>query len=386
MPIIESLLDTDLYKLTMQQCIWHQFAEMEVEYRFNCRNDIDITECCEQINCELDALCECQFTKDELNYLTTLPFFKTDYIDYLRHFKLNRQYIHAYNKGKKLHIDIKGPWTQTIFFETPALAIVNECYYRHYVQQPDYKTGREKLAEKIALLQSKKDYADFHFVDFGTRRRFNHDWQEEVLKTLLEKCPQHLVGTSNIAYAKQFGIPPSGTMAHEYLQACQVLAPILRDSQTYALSYWLDEYPHQLGIALTDVVNIDAFLRDFNLHFAKEYQGLRQDSGDAFVWTEKVLAHYKKLAIDPKQKTLVYSDSLTFPKALAIYEKFYQQANMVFGIGTNLLNDLGYLQLNIVIKMTSAKGKPVAKISDSPAKAITEHRQYIEILKKTFVE
>jgi len=384
MAIIASATDTDLYKLTMQQCVWHQFANIPVAYRFYCRNHIDLSFCCKRINEELDAFCDLQFSEAEIAYLATLPYFKKAYLDYLRQFRFQRDAIHAYVKDGQCQIDIKGSWADTILFETPVLAIVNECYYQHIYSDPSYTIGRENLLAKLALITSDKEYEQFHFSDFGTRRRFNRPWQKEVLRTCIEKCPNHLIGTSNVSLAMEYGLTPNGTMAHEYLQACQALAPSLRESQQFALKHWLSEYPNQLGIALTDVINIHAFLRDFSCDFAQRYQGLRQDSGDPIAWTEKVLAHYEQCHIDPKEKTLVYSDGLTFPHALDIYQRFHDKAKLIFGIGTNLLNDLGYPQLHIVIKMISANGQPVAKISDSPGKAIKEHRDYIEKLKTTF--
>jgi nicotinate phosphoribosyltransferase len=180
------------------------------------------------------------------------------------------------------------------------------------------------------------------------------------------------------------GLTPLGTMAHEYLQACQAVGPRLRDSQVFAFNMWAREYRGDLGIALSDVCGMDAFLRDFDLFFCKLFDGVRHDSGDPFEWGEKLIAHYEKMRIDPRTKTMVFSDSLNIPLAMRLYEYFRGRVRTSFGIGTNLTNDLGYDPLQIVIKMTRCNGQPVAKISDEPTKAMDYDPSYVAYLREVF--
>ncbi len=382
--IIESLLDTDLYKFTMMQTVLHQFPSAQVEYRFKCRNaGIDLKTLVPVIEQELDHLCQLRFQPEELDYLTTLRFLKSDFIDFLRLFQLNRDYVQI-TTDPEFDIVIRGPWLHTILFEIPLLAIVNESYFRHTQPNANYDEGRQRLKRKIDLVKNLKPYDRFQFSDFGTRRRFNRRWHYEVVDRLIAELPHQLTGTSNVHLARTRKIKPIGTMAHEFLQACQALGVRLADSQKFALETWVKEYRGDLGIALTDVCGIDAFLRDFDLYFCKLFDGVRHDSGDPFIWGEKVLAHYQSMRIDARSKTFVFSDGLTFPLALELYNRFKDRTNTAFGIGTNLTNDMGYEALNIVIKMTECNGQPVAKLSDSPGKTMCRDETYLAYLRKVF--
>lgn len=382
--IINSLLDTDLYKFTMMQTVLHQFPAAQVEYRFKCRNQgVDLRPMVEDIKKEIDHLCSLRFEKAELDYLSTLRFLKHDFIDFLRLFQLNADFV-TIQTEPEFDLIIRGPWVHTILFEIPLLAIVNETYFRHTQPTPDYSEGRRRLTEKIDMVKSLQPYDRFLFSDFGTRRRFNREWHYEVVDTLIKELPNQFTGTSNVHLARTRGIKPIGTMAHEFLQACQALGVRLVDSQKFALETWVKEYRGDLGIALTDVCGVDAFLRDFDLYFCKLFDGVRHDSGDPFIWGEKILAHYQQLRIDARSKTMVFSDGLTFPGALELYQRFHNRTNTAFGIGTNLTNDLGYTPLNIVIKMTECNGQPVAKLSDSPGKTMCRDETYLAYLSNVF--
>ena len=224
----------------------------------------------------------------------------------------------------------------------------------------------------------------FKLMDFGTRRRFSRDVQQTIVTTLRADFP-YLIGTSNYDLARRLDITPVGTQAHEWFQAHQQISPTLANSQRAALQMWLREYPTHLGIALTDCITMDAFLRDFDLPFAEAYQGLRHDSGDPVDWGEKAIAHYQRLNIDPMSKTLVFSDNLNLDKALSLYRHFGQRVNLVFGIGTRLTCDTpGVKPLNIVIKLVECNGKPVAKLSDSPGKTICQDQNFVCELRKAF--
>jgi nicotinate phosphoribosyltransferase len=185
-------------------------------------------------------------------------------------------------------------------------------------------------------------------------------------------------------YAARHGLTPLGTMAHEYLQACQALGPRLRDSQTFGFETWAREYRGDLGIALSDVYGMDAFLRDFDLYFCKLFDGARHDSGDPFAWGERMIRHYEQNRVDPLSKTLIFSDALTFPLIIELFKRFKDRAKLAFGIGTNLTNDLGYTPLQIVIKMVRCNGQPVAKLSDTPGKDMCDDQHYVQYLRQVF--
>jgi len=398
--IIHSLLDTDLYKFTMMQVVLHHFPGARVEYRFKCRNPgVDLAQFAGQIREEVRGLCSLQFRDAELAYLRSMRFIKSDFVDFLGLFRLNEKYINIIPQPSgELEIRIKGPWLHTILFEIPVLAIVNEVYFRNTQKKPDFEEGRRRLETKLGQLQE-AGLGDLKIADYGTRRRFSKDWHEEVLRTAAARLgavtspplqappgarlPQ-LAGTSNVLYAMKLGMIPLGTMAHEYLQACQALGPRLRDSQIFGFESWAREYRGDLGIALSDVYGMSAFLRDFDLYFCKLFDGARHDSGDPFVWGERMLAHYIANRVDPRTKTLIFSDGLTVPRTIELYQQFRGRCQLAFGIGTNLTNDLGYEPLQIVIKMIECNGQPVAKLSDTPSKNMCEDEKYLAYLRQVF--
>ncbi|SEJ29203.1 nicotinate phosphoribosyltransferase [Variovorax sp. OK605] len=398
--IIHSLLDTDLYKFTMMQVVLHHFPGARVEYRFKCRNPgVNLAQFAGQIRDEVRSLCSLQFRDAELAYLRSMRFIKSDFVDFLGLFRLNEKYINIIPQPSgELEIRIKGPWLHTILFEIPVLAIVNEVYFRNTQKRPDFEEGRRRLETKISQLQD-QGLADLKIADYGTRRRFSKDWHEEVLRTLTARLgavtsppvqappgtrlPQ-LAGTSNVLYAMKLGLIPLGTMAHEYLQACQALGPRLRDSQIFGFESWAREYRGDLGIALSDVYGMSAFLRDFDLYFCKLFDGARHDSGDPFQWGERMLAHYLANRVDPLTKTLIFSDGLTVPRTIELYQQFRGRCQLAFGIGTNLTNDLGYEPLQIVIKMIHCNDQPVAKLSDTPSKNMCEDEKYLAYLRQVF--
>ena len=404
--IITSLLDTDLYKFTMMQAVLHQFPGAQVEYKFKCRNPgIDpatglavnnLALYASEIRDEIRSLCSLHFKDPELNYLRSFRFIKSDFVDFLGLFRLNEKYITvtALPSGE-IDITIQGPWLHTILFEIPVLAIVNEVYFRNTQKLPDLMEGRKRLDEKIAQLRA-PGLTDLKIADYGTRRRFSVAWHEEVLRVLSARLgigqspgkatgvAGQLAGTSNVLFAMKLGLTPLGTMAHEYLQACQALGPRLRDSQIYAFESWAKEYRGDLGIALSDVYGMSAFLRDFDLYFCKLFDGARHDSGDPFQWGERMLDHYHRNRVDPLTKTLIFSDALTVPRIIALYQQFKGRCQLAFGIGTNLTNDLGYEPLQIVIKMVRCNGQPVAKLSDTPGKSMCEDEKYLAYLRQVF--
>ena len=387
--IIESLLDTDLYKFTMMQCVLHQFPGAEVAYRFRCRNvGVELGPYADEIRDEIHHLCSLRFKDEELEYLVGLRFIKSDFVDFLSLFHLKEKYITVKADSEApngIDITIEGPWLHTILFEIPVLAIVNEVYFRHKMPVADEKEGMKRLRAKIDLIRNEPDNDNLKITDFGTRRRFSRAWQTTVTETLIRELGREkFAGTSNVDLARRYGLIPIGTMAHEYLQACQALGPRLRDSQVYGFEMWAKEYRGDLGIALSDVYGMDPFLKDFDMFFCKLFDGARHDSGDPFLWGEKMIEHYRRNKCDPRGKTLIFSDALTVPRIIELYRRFNHRIGVGFGIGTNLMNDLGPEPLSIVVKMIRANGQPVAKISDTPEKGMCEDLTYLAYLKQVF--
>ncbi|MFN0164059.1 MAG: nicotinate phosphoribosyltransferase [Burkholderiales bacterium] len=384
--IIESLLDTDLYKFTMMQVVLHHFPGAQVEYRFKCRTPgVDLAADLPRIRAELEALTTLRFADAELQYLRGLRFIKSDFVDFLGLMQLNAKYVHLAAAGDGgLDLTIRGPWLHTILFEIPLLAIINETYFRRTSPAVDLGEGRRRLDEKIRLVAGDPALAEMRIADYGTRRRFSRAWHEEVVTTLKRDLGANFAGTSNVLYAMRHGITPLGTMAHEYLQACQALGPRLRDSQIYAFEKWAAEYRGDLGLALSDVYGIEPFLADFDMFFCKLFDGARHDSGDPFEWGERLIEHYRKNRVDPRTKALVFSDGLTVPLAIRLFERFRGRIGTAYGIGTNLTNDLGPTPINIVIKMVRCNGQPVAKLSDSPDKNMCDDERYLAYLRQVF--
>ena len=376
-PIITSLLDTDKYKFSMQQVNLHQYPSAMAKYRFKCRNKgVDLTPLIGAIREQLALISELKFTESELHYLAKEPHLSEDYLDFLSDFTLDHRQIVVQEADGGIDIYAEGPMLKTTLWEIYVLSIVNELWYRHTVQDPDFDEGRRRLAKKIQQIEQEPGLEGFNFTDFGTRRRFSKEWHAEVLHTLCLKVPQYLVGTSNYYLAREHNIKPIGTMAHEYLQTWQALGHPL-DGQKNAFNAWAQEFRGSLGDALTDVIGMDSFCEMLDLYFAKQFDGFRHDSGDPKIWCEKLIARLKELGVDPKTKRAIWSDGLNVEKMIDLHKTFNGQIQTGFGIGTNLTNDLGYTPLNIVMKVFEVNGRPVAKLSDSVGKTMCENADYV---------
>jgi nicotinate phosphoribosyltransferase len=392
-PIVRSLLETDLYKFTMWQALLHSHPSAHSEYEFVCRNPpgstaFPLAELEYELNLQLDHLCSLSFADDELAYLRGLRYIKSDFVDFLTVFRFQRKFIQVGSRDGQLTVHAAGPQVHVMGFEIYVLYIVNELYFRRFDLAAALAEGRQRLGTKIGMLkalagQPRKRHP-FEMSDFGLRRRFSAEWHDEVVYRLSSEAPEVFKGTSNVYQAKRFGLVPIGTMAHEYMQSFQAFGVRLRDFQKASLEDWVQEYRGDLGTALTDVVGMDAFLSDFDLYFAKLFDGLRHDSGDPVVWGEKALAHYAALRIDANTKRLVFSDGLNLEKAFALHQHFGDRIMTAFGIGTHMTNDMGQTPLNIVMKLVSCNGQSVAKLSDSPGKTVSRDATFLAYLRQVF--
>ncbi|MBF7142060.1 MULTISPECIES: nicotinate phosphoribosyltransferase [Pseudomonas] len=386
--LIQSLLDTDLYKLSMMQAVLHNYPNTDVEWEFRCRNGEDLRPYLQTLRHEMERLCELSLSDEDTAFLENISFMKPDFLRFLGLFRFNLRYVQIGIEHDELFIRLKGPWLHVILFEVPVLALISEVRNRALHPQVTLQKARDALYRKFDWLVANAtvdELAGLQVADFGTRRRFSFGVQDEVVRLLKAEFPARFVGTSNVYLARKYDLKPLGTMAHEWVMAHQQLGPRLIDSQIAALDCWVREYRGLLGIALTDTITMDAFLNDFDLYFAKLFDGLRHDSGDPVVWAEKAIAHYRKLGIDPMTKTLVFSDGLDLPRALNLFRVLRGRINVSFGIGTNLTCDLdGVRPMSMVLKMTSCNGAPVAKISDEAAKTQCRDPNFVAYLRHVF--
>ena len=398
-PIINSLTETDLYKLSMGQTIHHQFNKDVTTWEFKCRNlgvDFIFTpDMVQEIREQIAHFCTLRFKEDELSWMRkNIPWLSEDYISHLRRWYPRIEQITVDDSDSTrfdipcgMRITAVGEWQDTSMYEIPILAIVNEVYFAF-----KYGVGALNDEFKRRALEKKHElqcgaYRLGYFSEFGMRRRYSAEMQDWIVGEFANGVSQEntFVGTSNVYLAMKYGIKPVGTMAHEFIQ---VVGQAHHEhnpaySNHYMMKYWVREYETDNGIALTDTITTDCFLRDFNKTYATLFSGVRHDSNDPFIWGDKMIAHYKKLGIDPMTKTLLFSDSLNFAKATEIYDYFNGRAKVAFGIGTYIANDTGKEPLNIVMKVVEANGSPVAKLSDVEGKGMCRDASYVDYLKRT---
>ena len=384
-PIIVSLLDTDLYKFNMDQVIFHKHTDLMGEYYFKCRNEgvVFSEEVVEEINAQVDHLCTLRFKKEELDYLRSIRFIKNDYVEFLRLWHPIREYVTIEREESgELNVIVKGPLFSVMQFEIYLLEIINETYFR---MNFDYgtlvKSAEERLNEKIRKF--KNGTYTFSFAEFGARRRLSREWEGIAIRRFAEETC-NCVGTSNVYFAWKYHLTPIGTYAHEFVQMYQGIDSIpLAYTNHYAMKDWYDEYLGDNGTALTDTITTDLFLLDFNRSRVNNFNGVRHDSGDPYAWGEKIIKHYEKYGVDPKTKLLLFSDSLDFDRAQALYDYFRSHSKVSFGIGTFVSNDTCEKPLNIVIKLQYVNGRPVAKLSDAPGKVMCHDEEYLEYLRRS---
>jgi nicotinate phosphoribosyltransferase len=386
-PIKTSLLDTDYYEYTMGQAIHDNFPKETARLKFKCRSGEKLSHIVGEVRENIEHLCTLKHTPGELDFLKNRKEFSSSYLEYLRLFQFNKDFIDIQAKGNELSIETHGPLANTSPFEVHSLSIVNEVFTRNMYPDFDYTEAIKRLHDKTKAADDFfRHTAQFTLADFGTRRRFNFEWQRKVDTYMAENLSRGcFVGTSNVLFAKELDIKPIGTHAHKYFQIGQATTRI-SESVKHMLQIWADTFRGSLGIALSDIVGFDAFLENFDLYFAKLFDGCRHDSGDPFIWCNKLIEHYEKLGIDPTTKIAVFSDGLDFPLMFKLIETFRGRIKLSFGIGTNITNDMGEFckALQIVMKMIECNGFPVAKIPDSPGKGMNEDPEFMRTLRNAF--
>lgn len=384
-PIVQSLLDTDLYKFNMDQVIFHKHTDLCGQYYFKCRNkDVVFTpEMADEINAQIDHLCSLRFRKHELDYLRSIRFIKSDYVEFLRLWHPIRDYVSvSLSPEGELSVVVDGPLFSAMQFEIYLLEIINEVYFRmQYDYEALVRSAEERLDAKIGAFNEEK--YTFKFAEFGCRRRLSREWEDVVVRRFCTET-KNCVGTSNVYLAMKYNVTPIGTYAHEFVQMYQGIDSIpLAYTNHYAMQDWYDEYKGDNGTALTDTITTDLFLLDFNRSMVNNYTGVRHDSGDPYVWGEKIIKHYESYGVDPRTKLLLFSDSLDFDRAQKLHDYFKDKTKVSFGIGTFVSNDTCEKALNIVIKLQYVNGRPVAKLSDDVGKAMCRDTDYLEYLKRS---
>ncbi len=388
--IIQSMLDTDYYTFTMQQAIHHQHPDVDADYEFIVRSSESLVPYIPEVRKQLELLTEMQMTDDQIRFLgdpVKRGYLKPDYLRFMRLYRFDSRYVQVHEVDGQMAIRVRGPWAHGINFEQPVLAMVSEIRNRHVYPNVTLEDVREKLYSKIDKLKVDATSEELSFMrvaDFSTRRRLSYKAQHEVVSVMMHDFPGVFTGTSNVHIGREFDIPVIGTMAHQWLMGYQQLGRLV-DSQKAALEGWVQEYRGELGVALTDCINTDHFLSEFDLYFSKLFDGLRHDSGCPFAWGEKVIKHYEKMKIDPMGKSVVFSDSLNFTTCLELVRAFKGRIKMGFGVGTNLGCDVeGVKPLSIVMKLVAVNGQPVVKFSDDPVKVVCRNESFLGYAKDTF--
>lgn len=366
-----SILDNDFYKFTMQQCVVRLFPRAKAKYRFINRGQHAFPDGFGNVlQSAVNAMASLRLTGEEKAYLQkACPYLDPVYLDFLAGYIYDPAEVQITQRGSEVEVAVEGFWYRTILWEVPLLSLISELYYTTQNAQrlPDDEVA-QKAKEKILK------YKALHvtIADFGTRRRHSYAVQKLVVEALKSEGVNTYVGTSNVHLAMLQEGKPIGTHAHEWFMF-HAAKYGFKMANTMALEHWVDVFRGDLGIALSDTFTTDEFFEQFDKKFAKLFDGVRHDSGDPIEFAQKTIAHYQSLGIDPKIKTIIFSDSLNYERVARIAEFCRGKIGMSFGIGTNLTNDVGLQPMNIVMKMVEAlpEGEPwtpVVKLSDERGK------------------
>ena len=362
--------------------VFKKFPKARVKYRLiNRSKSIRLADYIskQELIKEFNQIQKLRVNDKEYLYLKELKIFSSDYLEFLK--KINLPQVKVFDNGE---IEVEGCWSEAIYWETFVLSTLIERYCSSFTKKQNQsnsyfvKQGRQRLFEKINKL---KKYPGIKLADFGTRRRFNFQWQAQILKTFIKELPNQLIGTSNVKLAQELNLRPVGTFAHELYMIFYGINPNIINSHKKVLDIWWAEYGRQLSTALTDNYGSDFFFANFSKSQAEKWLGLRHDSGDPIEFAEKAINFYKKLKIDPKEKTVVFSDSLNVDLIIKIYQRFKGRIKIIFGWGTDLTNDLGIPVPQIVFKPVQANGQKIAKLTDSTDK-ITGDKETVNYFNK----
>lgn len=403
--IIHHLSQTDAYKLSMAYVIYHLYRKYKTGWSFKFRNMKDhlavmtpakMQEWVEEIQKEINHLATLRWTEDEILFISKkMPWLTLDgglFLDWLRNFQVKAEDILVFIENGELRIetDEKASWLQSTFYEIYLLVIVNETGFRLFYNYDELLESHKKNTDKKFEKLLSGEYVLGAVSEFGLRRELSEEAQEYVIKKFMAHRDElnakgtNYVGTSNVYMSMKYGTTPIGTMAHEFIMGVGQGDPSKNPaySNRFAMESWTQIYGVLNGIFLTDTITDNMCRMDMDFKFASSFKGVRNDSGDPIEWGENWIKHYEKLGIDPKTKTLLFSNSLDFKRADEIYRHFAGRVNVAFGIGTYLSNDTFVNPFNIVMKMTTCNGHPVAKISDDAGKGMCKSEEFVNFLMK----
>jgi nicotinate phosphoribosyltransferase len=368
---LPSLLDNDFYKFTMQQGVVKLFPRARARYTFINRGKHEFPEgFAPALQASVDAMAGLQLTREEKEFLTTTcPYLDPVYLDFLEGYRYNPKEVQIAQNGAEVTVTVEGYWYRTILWEVPLLCLISENFYLLHGSE---KSNDEAIIATASGKLHQYRSLDVTIADFGTRRRHSYAVQDLVVKTMMQNAGNTFVGTSNVHLAHRHGTKPIGTHAHEWFMFHAAKFGAIM-ANTMALENWVQVFRGDLGIALSDTFTTTEFFEIFDKKFAKLFDGVRHDSGDPVEFAALTIAHYQKLGIDPRTKTIIFSDALNYEKVERITAFCRGRIGMSFGIGTNLTNDVGLKPMNIVMKMTEAcpEGEvwtPVVKLSDERGK------------------
>lgn len=376
----------------MHAAVYANFAEAEVVYKYTNRSlqFLFNREAVDWIREQLALMGELRFTEDEISYLkNAVPYFPQSYLNFLREFRLKpKEQVLFQSKssddsnGLDLDVLIRGKWCETILYEIPILSIISEAYFKFVDKDWDYTGQIEQSRSKADELFQNQ----IMFSEFGTRRRRSSKSQDLVMQGILnsihespEERGKLFLGTSNVMFAKKYGVKPIGTVAHEWVMGIAAITDDYVNANKNSMDYWINTFgPENAGLALTDTFGSDNFLESFKPPYSDYYIGVRQDSGDPIKYAEKIADHYHhKIKLPEFSKSICFSDSLNIRKVLNYADASLKlKLKPTFGIGTNLTNDFRRKSdsnaksepLNIVIKLVEVNGNPAIKISDNLGK------------------
>lgn len=380
---LPSILDNDFYKFTMQQCVVKLFPKAKARYHFINRGRHPFPDgFADALRASVNAMTHLQLTREEKDFFAaSCPYLDPVYFDFLQGYRYDPSEVCIVQNGPDVSVFVEGLWYRTILWEVPLLCLISENYYLlQNNKRADDAAVQKKALEKLSGYKE----LGVTIADFGTRRRHSYAVHDLVVATMMLEPGRTFVGTSNVHLAMKHYTKPIGTHAHEWFMFHAARFGF-KMANTIALENWVQVYRGDLGIALSDTYTSAEFFEIFDKKFAKLFDGVRHDSGDPLVFADQTIAHYEKLGIDPKSKTIIFSDNLNNEKVAHIVQHCRGRIGMSFGIGTNLTNDVGLQPMNIVMKMTETCPEreswiPVVKLSDERGK-YTGDPAYIALAK-----
>ena len=381
--MVQSILDTDLYKFSTSNAYFQLYPLAEGTFTFNDRSREVYDEAfLQELKAALAELSRLSLTDAEFDYVCKhIRYISHNYWEWLRGFRFDPSLIDARLDAEgHLQIDVTDYLYKVTLYEVPILATVAELRNKRLGAVPDMDKAMQLLSEKIDIANAD----GLSFSEFGTRRRFSSELHEAVVSKLKSDCPTWCAGTSNVMYAMKYGMTPVGTFPHEWMMFHSGAFGYKR-ANYLGLEAWIQVYDGALGTALIDTFTTKSFLRTLTLKQAKLLDGFRQDSGDEKVIGDAIIARLEEFGIDPRTKLLVFSNALTFPKYREVAAYFKGRIKVSAGIGTNLTCDPGipgYKPANIVMKLSRCRmsckdpWEKVIKISDDLGKHMGENEEF----------